>query len=240
MTPPVGLASFAAAAIARTDPLKTGVTAFIYSMRTAILPFLFIFNTQLLLMGIDSVWHLALTVSSAVLAMLVFAAATQGYFLVKSRLWESAALLLVTFSLFRPGFWWDMVYPPYEELNGPALAQAVKDAPANTSLRFWVEGLSLDGNEVKKGVLVPLGEPGDVRTRLGHSGMTVMPQGQQWSVMQVKFGSTAEKLGLEQGFAITAVEVESHRPDKEWVFIPALLLLALVVISQRRRSSHTK
>ena len=240
VTPPVGLASFAAAAIARTDPLKTGVTAFIYSMRTAILPFLFIFNTQLLLMGIDSVWHLALTVSSAVLAMLVFAAATQGYFLVKSRLWESAALLLVTFSLFRPGFWWDMVYPPYEELNGPALAQAVKDAPANTSLRFWVEGLSLDGNEVKKGVLVPLGEPGDVRTRLGHSGMTVMPQGQQWSVMQVKFGSTAEKLGLEQGFAITAVEVESHRPDKEWVFIPALLLLALVVISQRRRSSHTK
>ena len=51
VTPPVGLASFAAAAIARTDPIKTGVTAFFYSMRTAILPFLFIFNTQLLLIG---------------------------------------------------------------------------------------------------------------------------------------------------------------------------------------------
>lgn len=235
VTPPVGLASFAAAAIARTDPLKTGVTAFIYSMRTAILPFLFIFNTQLLLMGLDSTWHLVLTVVSAIVAMLVFAAATQGYFVVKSRLWESAALLLVTFSLFRPGFWWDMVYPPYAELSGPALAQAVHDAPPNSSLRFWVEGLSLEGDEVKKGVLIPLGEAGDVKSRLGHAGLTVLPQGQQWSVMQVKFGSTAEKLGVEQGFVLSAVEVEAHRPDKEWVFVPALLLLALVVASQRRR-----
>ena len=65
VTPPVGLASFAAAAIARTDPIKTGVTAFFYSMRTAILPFLFIFNTQLLMIGISGPFHLALTIVSA-------------------------------------------------------------------------------------------------------------------------------------------------------------------------------
>ena len=53
--------------------------------------------------------------------------------------------------------------------------------------------------------------------------------------MQVQFGSTAEKLGVEQGFAITSVEVESQRPNKEWVFIPALALLALIVVIQRRR-----
>ncbi|MFN3495381.1 MAG: TRAP transporter permease, partial [Hydrogenophaga sp.] len=58
VTPPVGLASFAAAAIARADPIKTGVTAFYYSMRTAILPFLFIFNTQLLLIGLTGPFHL--------------------------------------------------------------------------------------------------------------------------------------------------------------------------------------
>jgi TRAP-type uncharacterized transport system fused permease subunit len=45
VTPPVGLASFAAAAISGGDPLKTGFVAFFYSMRTALLPFLFIFNT---------------------------------------------------------------------------------------------------------------------------------------------------------------------------------------------------
>ena len=49
VTPPVGLASFAAAAVSKGDPIKTGVTAFYYSLRTAALPFLFIFNTDLLL-----------------------------------------------------------------------------------------------------------------------------------------------------------------------------------------------
>ncbi|MFP5325818.1 MAG: DUF3394 domain-containing protein, partial [Gammaproteobacteria bacterium] len=94
VTPPVGLASFAAAAIAKHDPIKTGITAFYYSMRTAILPFLFIFNTQLLLIGITSAWHLALTFVSATVAMLVFAAATQGWFLARNRIYESALLLL--------------------------------------------------------------------------------------------------------------------------------------------------
>jgi len=71
VTPPVGLASFAAAAISRSDPIRTGVTAFYYSMRTAILPFLFIFNTQLLMIGLTGPFHLALTVVSATIAMLV-------------------------------------------------------------------------------------------------------------------------------------------------------------------------
>lgn len=237
VTPPVGLASFAAAAIARTDPLRTGVTAFFYSMRTAILPFLFIFNTQLLLIGIDSVWHLALTAGSAIVAMLVFAAATQGYFVVRSRWWESVALLVVTFSLFRPGYWWDMVYPPFEEVSGAAMVKAMADAPDGTSKRVWVEGLSLDGAEVKKGVLIPLGpQSGDAKARLASSGLQVMAQGQEWMVMQVRFGSVAEKLGIEQGFTIRSVELEADRPEKEWVFIPALMLLALVVMAQRRRS----
>lgn len=78
VTPPVGLASYAAAGIARCDPIAAGVQAFLYSMRTAILPFMFIFNTQLLMIGVDSVWLFALTVSSAIVANLMFAAATQA------------------------------------------------------------------------------------------------------------------------------------------------------------------
>ena len=235
VTPPVGLASFAAAAIARTDPLKTGVTAFIYSMRTAILPFLFIFNTQLLMIGIDGPWHLFLTVSSALVAMLLFAAATQGYFLVRSKLWESAALLLITFTLFRPGFWWDMVYPPFAAIPAAQMAPLIEAAPANTGKRVWVEGLSLEGNEVRKGVLLPLGPQGSMKQRLAHSGLSIMPQGDGLLVSMVRFGSKAEKLGVEQGFVITQAEVATDRPDKEWMFVPALGLLALVVLSQRRR-----
>jgi len=111
-TPPVGLAAFAAAAISGDDPIKTGVQGFTYDIRTAILPFMFIFNTQLLLIGVDSVLDLLLTVFSAVIAILVFSAATQGFWLVKTKWWETLLLLLIAFSMFRPDFWWDKIYPP--------------------------------------------------------------------------------------------------------------------------------
>jgi TRAP transporter 4TM/12TM fusion protein len=235
VTPPVGLASFAAAAIAKHDPIKTGITAFYYSMRTAILPFLFIFNTQLLLIGLDGWPHLVLTVVIAIAAMLIFAAATQGYFVVKSRWYESVALLLVCFTLFRPGFWMDMVHPPFDEVRGEAMAQVIADAPPNTGKRVWVEGMNMDGKDIRKGVLVPLGAPGDARTRLASAGLTVMNDGDSLMVMGVRFGSVGEKLGVEQGFRITSLEVPAQRPRKEWFYIPALLLLAFVVLLQRAR-----
>jgi TRAP transporter 4TM/12TM fusion protein len=235
VTPPVGLASFAAAAIARTDPIRTGITAFYYSLRTAILPFLFIFNTQLLLIGLDTWFHLAVTIVSATIAMLVFAAATQGYFLVRSRWYETAALLLVTFTLFRPGYWWDMVYPPFEKAPPTELMKIVEAKPPNANLRLWIEGETLEGKPFSKGVLVPLGASGPARERLRRAGLQVMTLGDEVSVGPVQFGSVAAKLGLEPGFRITGVEVPATRPAKEWVFIPALALLALVMLAQRRR-----
>ncbi|WP_374642822.1 TRAP transporter permease [Hydrogenophaga sp.] len=237
VTPPVGLASFAAAAIAKHDPIKTGITAFYYSMRTAILPFLFIFNTQLLLIGLDGPLHVALTMGSALVAMLVFAAATSGYFFARNRWYETILMLLICFTLFRPGFWMDMIKPPFEELKGQAMVTAIEAAPAGTEKRVWIEGMNIDGDEVRKGVLLPLGETGDVKARLATAGLTVMADGDALMVMGVKFGSTAEKLGIEQSFRITSIEMPSDRPAKEWFFVPALLLLAGIVALQRRRSA---
>ena len=93
-------------------PLKTGIQGFTYDIRTAILPFMFIFNTELLLIGVDGWLELTLVVCSAIIAMLVFATATQGHWLTKTRWYETIALLLIAFTLFRPGFWWDKVVPP--------------------------------------------------------------------------------------------------------------------------------
>ncbi|MCD6665137.1 MAG: TRAP transporter permease, partial [Hydrogenophaga sp.] len=237
VTPPVGLASFAAAAIAKHDPIKTGITAFYYSMRTAILPFLFIFNTQLLLIGLDGPLHVALTMGSALVAMLVFAASTSGYFFARNRWYETILMLLICFTLFRPGFWMDMIKPPFEELKGQAMVTAIEAAPAGTEKRVWIEGMNIDGDEVRKGVLLPLGETGDVKARLATAGLTVMADGDALIVMGVKFGSRAEKLGIEQSFRITSIEMPSDRPAKEWFFVPALLLLAGIVALQRRRSA---
>jgi hypothetical protein len=63
-----------------------------------------------------------------------------------------------------------------------------------------------------------------------------MASGDQVDILGVKFGSRAAKLGIEQGFTITALEVAAERPAKEWFYIPALLLMGLVIIVQRRRA----
>jgi TRAP-type uncharacterized transport system fused permease subunit len=101
-TPPVGLAAYAAAAISRGDPIKTGVQGFAYDIRTALLPFLFIFNTDLLLIDVGFAKGGA-GLRHRADAMLLFAAATQGYFIAKSAGGRRAAAL-IAFMLFRPGF----------------------------------------------------------------------------------------------------------------------------------------
>ena len=80
VTPPVGLASYAAAAISKADPIKTGVQAFWYSLRTGILPIVFIFN-ELLLIGVENIWHGLTVVITSLVAILIFTAATQGWFI---------------------------------------------------------------------------------------------------------------------------------------------------------------
>jgi TRAP transporter 4TM/12TM fusion protein len=237
VTPPVGLASYAAAGMARCDPIKVGVTAFGYSIRTAILPFMFIFNTQLLLIGIDNAWHLFMTVSTAILANLLFAAATQGWFMARNRWWEALLLLVVTFTLFRPGFWMDIVHPPYDKLPPTRIMEVVEQAPADDRLRVWIEGEDINGKKISKGVLLPLGAQAPALQRLNSVGLSLMASGDQVDILGVKFGSRAAKLGIEQGFTITALEVETARPAKEWFYIPALLLMGLVIVIQRRRAA---
>jgi TRAP transporter 4TM/12TM fusion protein len=94
-TPPVGLAAYAAAAISGADPIRTGIQGFIYDLRTAILPFLFIFNTDLLLINIDS-WARILSIFAAsTIAMFAFASVLEGHMIRKNRWYETMILLLV-------------------------------------------------------------------------------------------------------------------------------------------------
>ncbi|HTR59705.1 MAG TPA: TRAP transporter permease [Casimicrobiaceae bacterium] len=235
VTPPVGLAAFAASAISRGDYLRTGFTAFWYSIRTGILPFMFIFNTELLLIGVNSFGHLALTVAAAITAMLVFAAATQGWFLTRSRWYESVAMLLVTFTLLRPDFWLDYLYPKYNVEPPQKLMELASSAPPNTGLRLRIEGTSIEGKDVKKIVLLPLGEAGAAVQRFGHSGLTTMATPAGVQVAAVNLHSAADRAGIEQGFVVTGIETRATRPAQEWLFLPALAVLGAIVLLQRRR-----
>jgi TRAP transporter 4TM/12TM fusion protein len=108
-TPPVGLAAYAVSPIAKSDPIRTGLQAFAYDIRTAILPFFFIFNPELLLIGVTSVWqglHVALT---ALVGMFAFAAATQGWVLTRTTLLERALLLATALTLIKAGLATDVI-----------------------------------------------------------------------------------------------------------------------------------
>jgi TRAP transporter 4TM/12TM fusion protein len=109
-TPPVGLAAYAASAIARSDPIRTGVQGFLYDMRTAILPFMFFFNTDLLLWGLTAWWQIAGVFIMGTVGMLAFASVTQRYFLVRNRIYESVLLGSVTLFLLRPRILDDLVH----------------------------------------------------------------------------------------------------------------------------------
>ncbi|RMJ05709.1 DctM-like transporter [Marinobacter litoralis] len=236
-TPPVGLAAYAAAAISGADPIRTGVQGFTYDIRTAILPFMFIFNTQLLLIGLTGWFDLLVTIASAVTAMLVFSAATQGFWFTRTRWWETIALLLITFALFRPGFFWDMVYPPHEEVRGAAIMEYVETAPKDEEVVFRVSGMSLDGSDVTTYVQLdmPAGETG--AERLAAAGLEVSELDGALAVDFVNFGSPAEKAGIQFGWTIEAVQAKLDRPPRELVFIPALLLLGFVAYGQLRRKA---
>jgi len=234
-TPPVGLAAFAAAAISGGDPIKTGLQGFAYDIRTAILPFIFIFNTELLMIGIENWIHFVIVVVSAVIAMMVFAAATQGFFLVRNRIWETVALLVVAFTLFRPGFWMDMITPPTEIVDAAQIVEVAEGLPAEAQLQLITEGETIDGDLVSKTVRLPLGPAASGMERLTHAGIEIRMEDGGVFIDSLVFGGPAEQAGLDFDWQINGVEVETDRMPKQIMYLPALALLAVIILLQRGR-----
>lgn len=244
-TPPVGLAAFAAAAISGGDPIKTGVQGFMYDIRTALLPFLFIFNTDLLL--IDVTFGKAILVFvTATLAMMLFAAATQGYFFAKSRAWESILLLLITFMLFRPGYFLDQVSPKYDQRPGSELSALVAKAPPKSTIRIVVSGPSINDPDKtdRTTLMVPVGKAGDAAKRLAKSGLTIATEGKTTKLEEPlpasKFEGQLRSFDFygDKPVVVTRVEMPNNRMPKEIFYIPALLLLGLVILFQRKRQTQ--
>ncbi|MBN9672130.1 TRAP transporter permease [Labrenzia aggregata] len=234
VTPPVGLASFAAAAVSGGDPIRTGLVAFFYSLRTAALPFLFIFNTDLLLIDVDLL-HGIFVFITATIAMLLFAAATQGWFLTRTRYWEAAALLLIAFTIFRPGFWMDMVSPPFIERDPSEIALAAQNTPAGEPLRLRIRGLDDVGDTKEWVVLLPLQDASTGEEKLENAGLLLRTDGDKTLVDDATYGSAAKEAGLDWDQEIVRVLRPVDQPSKYLMFLPALAVLALVVFLQRRR-----
>ncbi|NYT22379.1 TRAP transporter fused permease subunit [Alcaligenaceae bacterium] len=245
ITPPVGLATFAAAAISGESPLATGVQGVTYAMRTAVLPFMFIFNPMLLLIDVSGWLELILVVFGATVASLTFAAATMAWFRSKCSIIEVLLLLLVTFALFRPDWFMNYVAPKYEARPASQIYEIAADLPANGRFVAVLSGMNLEGDELSKTVAVGLRElPEDSeatgddagRQRLSAAGLTVVSMGDMTQIAAVRFGSTARRAGWEQGWEVSELLVPNpHRPSEFWVYLPALAILAFIWALQGRR-----
>ena len=108
ITPPVALAAYAGAAIAKGNPMKTGVTATRLAIAAFIIPFIFAYSPEILLVG-DLVWYeVVLLVITAILGMIGVAAGLSGYLLKKMNVLERLLTVAGGLCLMIPGIKTDL------------------------------------------------------------------------------------------------------------------------------------
>lgn len=108
ITPPVALASYTAAGLADSEPMKTGFIGFRLGIVAFIVPFMFVYNTNLLLLG-DNMGELLLAVATASIGVVFLAAASGGWFISRTTRVEQLLLLIASLTLIHPGLITDLI-----------------------------------------------------------------------------------------------------------------------------------
>jgi len=206
---------------------------------------MFIFNTDLLLIDVGLA-KAVLVFFVSLIAMLLFAAATQGYFIAKSKRWETVVILFIVFMLFRPDFWLDQWKDKYTKTAGPAAIEAIDEVPNGSPIRIIVSAPDFDTGIVGQKTIVMTPETeGSGEARLQSAGLSVFPEG-NLLLLDEPFPGTPyfEALANDYDFygdepaQIVAVEIENDRPPKEIFFIPALLMMLFIAWRQSRRATQ--
>jgi len=224
ITPPVGLASYAAAAISRADPIKTGIQAFWYSLRTGILPIVFIFNSELLLIGIESIWHGLIVIITSLIAILVFTAATQGWFITKLRWYEIVVFILISLSLFRPDYVLDKFYPRYEYTQLQISNLQFINLKPDRDVHIKVTRRTEYGDRYKLFVIKK--DSFKENYSLEEYGINLADKEGRMTVDTLKWNGLAKKSGVETGDVISEFKIENlERPNKAIVYPFALMVL---------------
>jgi len=222
VTPPVGLASYAAAAISGGDPLKTGVQAFWYSLRTGILPIVFLFNHELLLIGIENIWHALIVIVTSLTGILVFTAATQAWFFNKLRWYEIVVFLFISLSFLAPDFVLNKFYPKYQYKDINQIHSLKLET--NKEARFKVTRLSAYGERYKLFVIEK--NTFESKFTLEDYGINLIKEDDKILVDTLKWNGLAKKSGFESGDIISEFKIENlNRPNKIIVYPIALILL---------------
>ena len=234
VTPPVGLASYAAAGISGGDPLRTGVQAFWYSLRTGILPIVFLFNHELLLIGVENIWHGLIVIITSLVGILVFTSATQRWFFNKLRWYEIIVFLVISISFLSPEFVLNKFYPKYEYKNFENLNSIYLEP--NREVHLKVTRLSEYGERYKLFVIEK--NSFENNFNLEDYGVSLIKEENKIIVDTLKWNGLAKKQGFEMDDIISEFKIENlDRPNKAIIYPFATVLLFIFGYSNYRRKS---
>ena len=236
VTPPVGLASYAAAAISGGDPLKTGLQAIWYSLRTGILPIVFLFNHELLLIGVDNIWHALLVIITSLIGILVFTAATQRWFINKLRFYEIIAFLIISLSFLAPDFVLNKFYPKFNEQK--LSADVIQNLTFNPEKEVHIKVTRLTGYGERYKLFVIDENKFENNYKIENYGINLVEQDNKLIVDKLDWKSEAKKSGIKMGDIISNFKIENpDRPNKAIVYPFALIFLLLFGYSNYRRKA---
>jgi len=224
VTPPVGLASYAAAAISGGDPLKTGLQAIWYSLRTGILPIVFLFNHELLLIGVDSIWQALIVIITSLIGILVFTAATQRWFINRLRWYEIIIFLIISISFLAPEFVLNKFYPKFnvQKLSATSINSLSLDPSKEVHIK--VTRVTEYGDRYKLFVIDD--KKFEDQYNLEKYGLNVIEQNDQVIIDRLNWKGEAKKSGIQKGDIISNLKIENpDRPNKIIVYPFAFILL---------------
>lgn len=243
VTPPVGLAAFAAAAVSGGDPIRTGIQAFTYSLRTALLPFLFIYDNELLLIGVDSIWLACWIFIKATIAMLLFSSALQGFMFVRNKWHETLMLLAAMLMLLVPQLWINFIVPPYQDVKASEINNFVMEHEPGEGVMLRFKKTNEEGEVLRRfRTFMVIGEGVNSEERLRKYGLTLFEENGKILVEDAGFNTKAEKaLGddfYDFTFELAGLKVPTEQPSKRLMNIPAVVLIVFVVLMQKRREKR--
>ena len=108
ITPPVALAAYAGSAIAKSDPMKTGINATKLAIAAFIVPYIFAMNPSMLLMDQGVLAAIQVIITSC-LGIFGIAAALEGYIVTRAPWWQRILLAAGGLCLIDPEFMTDVV-----------------------------------------------------------------------------------------------------------------------------------
>ena len=110
ITPPVALAAYAGSAIAKSNPMKTGVTATRLAITAFIVPYIFAFSPEMLIVGSDKPWYeIVLLVITALCGIFLVSAGMEGYLLKNMPWWQRLLALAGGLCMIIPGITTDII-----------------------------------------------------------------------------------------------------------------------------------